>query len=66
VNKKIVRFTKKKVLILDLEEGDFWCNKCKRGKTAKFQDVFIWLLRSISRKYNLTSPELSEATLLDR
>jgi hypothetical protein len=46
-----VAVTKKKVnLILDLEEGDFWYNKCKRGKTAKFQKVFIWLLRSISRK----------------
>jgi hypothetical protein len=55
-----VTVNKKKVnLILDLEEGDFWYNKCKIGKTAKFQAGFIWLLRSISRKYNLTSPELS-------
>jgi hypothetical protein len=37
-----VAVTKKKVnLILDLQEGDFWCNKCKRGKTAKFQEVLF-------------------------
>jgi hypothetical protein len=52
-----VAVTKKKVnLILGLEEGDSWYNKCKGGKTAKFQEVFIWLLRSISRKYILLLP----------
>jgi hypothetical protein len=51
-------------LILNLQEVDFWSNKCKSRQNSKVSRGFYLVFKSISRKYNLTSPEFSVIKML--